>query len=192
MECGAKSRLYIVNFSMKRLMKWLYNFTINDISVIYMTAHRCAGGLKKTLDLWSGSQHNRHFIGFFNVPVQVPTRDHPFIRLFRENAQFSHSPFSIRWGYGGHILDVTPGSSRGNLVLCHFLSFTPQNTKPHFMYISRKETLLRHLDKEQEAQKATPHITHLSTICATFLTYPTGRTFLFTDLPEKHTLGRRC
>ena len=26
---------------------WLFNVTINDISVIYVTAHRCAGGLKK-------------------------------------------------------------------------------------------------------------------------------------------------
>ena len=32
----------------------LFNVTINDISVIYVTAHRCAGGLKK-LDLRSGS-----------------------------------------------------------------------------------------------------------------------------------------
>ena len=57
---------------------WLFNVTINDISVISMTAHRCAGGLKRTLDLRSGSQRHRHFAGFFNVPVQTPTRDQPF------------------------------------------------------------------------------------------------------------------
>ena len=34
---------------------WLFNVTINDISVIYVTAHRCAGGLKKKFDLRSGS-----------------------------------------------------------------------------------------------------------------------------------------
>ena len=56
----------------------LFNVTINDISVIYVTAHRCAGGLKKKLDLRSGSQRHRHFVGFFNVPVLAPTRDHPF------------------------------------------------------------------------------------------------------------------
>ena len=44
---------------------------------VYVTAHRCAGGLKK-LDLRSGSQRHRHFVGFFNVPVLAPTRDHPF------------------------------------------------------------------------------------------------------------------
>ena len=37
---------------------WLFNVTSNDISVIYMTAHRCAVGLKKKLDLRSGSQRH--------------------------------------------------------------------------------------------------------------------------------------
>ena len=60
------------------LLNCLFNVTINDISVIYVTAHRCAGGLKKKFDLQSGSQRHRHFVGFFNVPVQAPTRDHPF------------------------------------------------------------------------------------------------------------------
>ena len=44
------------------MVNWLFNvITINDISVIYVTAHRCAGGLKK-LDLRSGSQRHRHFV----------------------------------------------------------------------------------------------------------------------------------
>ena len=30
------------------------------------------------LSLRSGSQRHRHFVGSFNVPVQAPTRDHPF------------------------------------------------------------------------------------------------------------------
>ena len=59
-------------------VNWLFNVTVNDISVIYVTAHRCAGGLKKKLDLRSGSQRHRHFVGFFNVPVLAPTRDQPF------------------------------------------------------------------------------------------------------------------
>ena len=44
-------------FSKKELelLDWLFNVTINDISVIYVTAHRCAGGPKKKLDLRSGS-----------------------------------------------------------------------------------------------------------------------------------------
>ena len=40
-------------------VNWLFNVTINDISVIYVTAHRCAGGLEKKLDLRSGSQRLR-------------------------------------------------------------------------------------------------------------------------------------
>ena len=50
---------------------WLFNVTCNDISVIYVTAHRCAGGLKK-LDLRSCSQCHRHFVRFFDVPIQAP------------------------------------------------------------------------------------------------------------------------
>ena len=59
-------------------VNWLFNVTINNISVIHVTAHRCAGGLKKKLDLRSGFQRHRLFVGFFNVPVQAPIRDQPF------------------------------------------------------------------------------------------------------------------
>ena len=59
-------------------VNWLFNVTINDISVIYVTAHRCAGGLKKKLDLRSGSHAIDISYVFFNVPVLAPTRDHPF------------------------------------------------------------------------------------------------------------------
>ena len=54
----------------------------------YVTAHKsCAGGLKKKLDLWLGSQRHRQFVGFFNVPVQTPTT--LFIRWFRHTAPFT-------------------------------------------------------------------------------------------------------
>ena len=42
------------------------------------TANRCAGGLRKKLDLRPGSQRHRHFIGIFNVPAQAPTGGQPF------------------------------------------------------------------------------------------------------------------
>ena len=73
---GGVTHKCIFGFSWVEL-NWLFNVTINDISVIYVTAHRCAGGLKK-FDLRSGSQRHRHFVGFFNVPVLAPTRDQPF------------------------------------------------------------------------------------------------------------------
>ena len=69
----------------------LFNVTINDISVIYMyvTAHRCVGGLKKKLDLRSGSQRHRHLVGFFNVPSKHRHGGPPFYTIIRETAQFS-------------------------------------------------------------------------------------------------------
>ena len=54
-----------------------FHVTCNDIS-LYMWRQKCAGGLKNELDLRSGSQRHRHFVGFFYVPVQAPTRGHPF------------------------------------------------------------------------------------------------------------------
>ena len=41
-------------------------------------AHRYAGGMKKKFVLQSDSQRHRHFVGFFNVPVQAPDGVKPF------------------------------------------------------------------------------------------------------------------
>ena len=87
-------------------VNWLLNVTINNISVIYVTAHWCAGGLKK-LDLRSGSQRHRHLVGFLNVPVQAPTRDQPFHTVISTHHP-NKSPFTTRWEYGGHILGYPP------------------------------------------------------------------------------------
>ena len=38
----------------------MFNVTVNEISVIYVTSHRCAGGSKKKLDLRSGSYRHRN------------------------------------------------------------------------------------------------------------------------------------
>ena len=76
-------------------MSWFFDVTINDISVICVTAHIFAGGLKK-LDLRSGSKRNRHFIGFVNVPVQTPTRDHNFYTEIPTHHPYK-SPFTTRW-----------------------------------------------------------------------------------------------
>ena len=66
-------------------VNWLFNVTINDSLVIYVTAHRsCTGGLKQ-LDLRSDSQCHRHFVWFFNVSVQAPTRDRPFYTVIPES-----------------------------------------------------------------------------------------------------------
>ena len=49
-----------------------------------MTAHKYAGGLKK-LNLRSDSQRHSHFVLFFNVPIQAPTRGHPFYMIIPRN-----------------------------------------------------------------------------------------------------------
>ena len=53
--------------------------------ILSQTAHRCVGELKKTFDLRSGSQRHRHFVGFFNVSVQAPTRGQPFHTVIQRN-----------------------------------------------------------------------------------------------------------
>ena len=44
---------------------------------------------RRKFDLRSGSKRHRYFVGFFNEPVQAPSRATLFIRLFWETAQFS-------------------------------------------------------------------------------------------------------
>ena len=83
--------LFVLPPHTSRVMRewdWLLNVTCNVISVIYLTAHRCAGGLKK-LNLRSGSQRHIHFVGFLNVPIQAPTRGHPFYTGIPRNRPYS-------------------------------------------------------------------------------------------------------
>ena len=61
------TRIYFgVNFWFPCLWEWewdwLLNVTCNDISVIYVKAHRCAGGLKKKIDQRWGFKCHRLFI----------------------------------------------------------------------------------------------------------------------------------
>ena len=74
----------IASLSLAPTVKWLFNVTCNYISVIYVTAHRYAGPLKN-LNLRSGSQCHRHFVRYFDVPVQAPTRGHPFYTIIPRN-----------------------------------------------------------------------------------------------------------
>ena len=78
----------------------LLNVTCNDISVIYVTAHSCAGRLKKW-DLRSGSNCHRHFVVLFNVSVQAPTRDQPFYGYSEKPPHFNRI-LRRAWGYKDH------------------------------------------------------------------------------------------
>ena len=75
--------------------------TLNLFCRVYVTAHRCAGGLKE-LDPWSGSQRHRHFGGFFNVLVKAQTRGQ---RLYGNSEKLPRFIRLLRrsWGYGGPI-----------------------------------------------------------------------------------------
>ena len=92
-----------------RINKQPGRFLTSQLTIFqsYMWRHRCAGGLKKKLYLRSGSQRHRHFAGFFNVSVLHRHGTTLFIRWFRHTAPFSRL-LRPRWGYGGHILDLTP------------------------------------------------------------------------------------
>ena len=52
--------------------------------------------------------------GFFNVPVRAPTRA-TLLTVIPRNRPIL-SPFKTRWGYGGPILILNPGSPRGTTI----------------------------------------------------------------------------
>ena len=102
----------IVKATFKVDVNSLFNVTINDISVIYVTAHRCAGG--PTV----GLPRHRHFVGFFNVPVLAPTRDHPFYTVIPTHRPIQ-SPFTITLGIRRtHYRLNTPGPQGGLRSIC--------------------------------------------------------------------------
>ena len=94
-------------------LRWRWIGCLTSRSTIFQSytcvcddTSRSAGELKKKLDLRSGSQRHRHFVGFFCVPVLAPTWGHSFYMVIPRNRPI-WSPFTTRWGYGGH-LDLTP------------------------------------------------------------------------------------
>ena len=56
---------------------------------MHVTAHIIAGGQKKKLDLWSGSNAIDISLGVFNVPVQALTRDQPSYGYSEKPPHFS-------------------------------------------------------------------------------------------------------
>ena len=105
----------------------LFNVTINDISVIYVTAHKCAGGLNKKCDERSGSQLHRRFVGFFNVPVLAPTRDHPFYTVIPTHRPIL-SPFTITlcgWCNFNSSKTLFPQKIHNLLILCLTIYLLP-------------------------------------------------------------------
>ena len=54
-----------------RLVYWWVVVTVTDISVIYVMAHKCAGDLKKKVDLRLGSQIHRHFVWSLIIYIYI-------------------------------------------------------------------------------------------------------------------------
>ena len=65
-----------------------------------------------------GLPRHRHFVGFFNVPVQTRTRDPPFYGYSEKPPHFSRL-LRHAWGYGGHILDLNPLGPHGGSPLMY-------------------------------------------------------------------------
>ena len=67
---------FLISLSLRVRARLIPNVTCNHFSVINVTAHRCAGGLKKMDQRW-GSKCHRLFLELFNVLVQAPKRGQP-------------------------------------------------------------------------------------------------------------------
>ena len=59
-----------------------------------------------------GLPRHRHFIGFFNVPVQAPTRGQPFYGYAEKQPHFSRL-LRHSWRYVRSILALNPGVPMG-------------------------------------------------------------------------------
>ena len=101
-------------------VNWLFNITINDISVIYVTAHL----LDVQVDwrsLTYGRAPNAIYISWGSLTC--PTKHRHEANLFIPRDRPIKSPFTLRWGYRENILELTPGSPRGDLMMRHIILF---------------------------------------------------------------------
>ena len=86
-----------------------------------MTAHRCAGGLKKKLNHMVGLPCHRHLVGIHPCPSKHRHRANIYTFILR-NSPFQ-SPFTTRMGkQWEHVLVLNPSVHKGaNLVMTHIL-----------------------------------------------------------------------
>ena len=74
-----------------------------SLYIYYINRRRTEEEVEPTV----GLPRHRHFAGFFNVPVQTPTRDPPLYGYSEKPPHFSRL-LRHAWGYGWHILDLNP------------------------------------------------------------------------------------
>ena len=124
--------------------------TIDDISVIYVTAHKCAGGLKKFDQRW-GSQRHRHFVGFISS-LRCPSKHRHgatlFIRLFRETAPFSRllrHAVDTEDTFSTYPPPPSPGPHGGISTWKHKISYLARPRLDHLAPQSKSSTTIPHL-----------------------------------------------
>ena len=103
-RCTVDQLSYLVSISVRFMcvcVYWLLNVTINDISVIHLTAQSCEGGLKMLID-----------ISYSSLRCQSKHQHRATLlsRLIWETAHFS-CLLRCAWRYGGPI----PGFPQGSL-----------------------------------------------------------------------------
>ena len=74
---------------------------------------------EKKIEPADGLPTHRHFVWFFNMPVQASARGRPFYGYSEKPPYFSRL-FRRAWGQGGHILLLQPRFPRGSLVMKFF------------------------------------------------------------------------
>ena len=138
-------RTFIRNVRLSERSVEFWHHWFNNISVIYVTAHRCVGGLKKKLDLCSmvGLPCHRHFVGFFNVSVQAPTQGQPFYAYSGKMPHFSHL-LRHAWGYGGPILILIPQGPHGGTLKSHAWHVKTCTTVTFYMKIKTRHVFVKH------------------------------------------------
>ena len=91
-----------------------------------------------------GLPRHRHFVGFFNMPVQAPTRDHPFYTVIPTHRPNS-SPFTITLGIRRTHSRLNPPGPHGEKkhekfeMHLHFKNKTyPMSSNSHPLTVANK------------------------------------------------------
>ena len=98
---------------------WVYcllNVTFNDISVIYMTAHRCQANWRS----WTYGRNSTPLTFRRVLKRASPSTDTgpTFLRLLQKKTPSHFSHLLLRaWGYGGPIFILNPLSLHGGVYL---------------------------------------------------------------------------
>ena len=130
---------------------WLFNVTINDISVIYVTAHRCAGGLKK-LDLRSDSRVSLSWVNWCFTSHATIFQSYIYDGT---DVQADWRRSCCTYGLAPNAIDISQGS-----LTCPYRAYTDIGTTLFILWLRHTapfSRLLRHAgDTEDVFSSGTP------------------------------------